>query len=111
MVRLVTMPLLFLVVGTTAVFAQIGPLTAPGPAASPYTPAPPAFAPGPAAPGISSGSPIAPGPAVPLSSYDNPSAPAEARSDRVSRCTQYGVSTGVQPNDVGAYVSQCAQQN
>jgi hypothetical protein len=109
MVRLVTIPLLLLVVGTTAVSAQIGPLIAPGPAASPYTPAPPAYAPGPAAPGYSSGSPIAPGPATPSASYNNPPAPAETYSDRVSRCTQYGVANGVQPNDVGPYVAQCAQ--
>jgi len=107
MVRQMTIPLLLLVVGMTTASAQI----APGPAASPYTPSSPAFAPGPAAPGPSISSPIAPGPAEPQSSFNNPPAAVETFSDRVVRCTHYGTSVGVQPNDIGPYSAQCAQSD
>ena len=110
--RRVILILLLLAAGTATGSAQtIGPLFAPGPATSPYTPPPPAIAPGPAAPGISRGSPIAPGLAAPRSSYNNPPTPAETYSDRVSRCTHYGASIGVQPNDIGSYVAQCVHSN
>jgi hypothetical protein len=54
---------------------------------------------------------FAPGLAAPQSSYNNPPAPAETYSDRVSRCTHYGTSIGVQPNDIGSYVAQCVHSN
>jgi hypothetical protein len=111
MVRLI-ITVLLLIAGVASGFAQtVGPLIAPGPATSPYTPPPPAIAPGPAAPGIPRSSPIAPGPAAPQSSYNNPPAPAEIYSDRVSRCTHYGAAIGVQPNDMGSYVAQCVHGN
>ena len=103
MIRRLLMALLVIGIGAAVAGAQTVtqphqlPQFAPGPAASPYVPSAPAIAPGPAGPADS----------VARAHHHH----RETYSDRIVRCTHYGTSIGIGPNDIGAYAAQCAHRD
>jgi hypothetical protein len=118
MIRHLLITLLASGIGAAAAAAQAVtqphqlPQFAPGPAASPYVPSAPAIAPGPAAPEFYGSRKIAPGPAGPADSVARAHRhQRETYSDRIVRCTHYGTSIGIGPNDIGSYAAQCAHRD
>jgi hypothetical protein len=71
----------------------------------------PQIAPGPAAPtprGHSST--IVQVPGQPIVVIPNGSRKGDSFSKRIERCIHYGSAAGVQPNDMGSFAAQCANQ-